>query len=79
MDVYTELLDTIRTEGAARNAPGLALGEVRRVSPLEIYICGAVVKNGLYAPKGMSFSAGDTVAVQRCGEDNIILQKVVEI
>ena len=79
IDVYTELVDTLRREGAARNAPEMALGEIERAEPLCLRVGGIAVREGILAPFGMTFEIGDTVAVQRIGEDFVILQKVVEV
>ena len=70
--------DTMRKEGAAQNAPVLALGTVKKTRPLEVEAEGIRLKSGFFKPDGLTLSAGDTVAVQRVGEDNIILAKVVE-
>lgn len=50
---YVGLTGFIRQQGQALAAPGVQLGTVRSLSPLTLYIGGAVLTDGLYAPPWM--------------------------
>lgn len=76
---FVGLVQAMRQEGAARNPPAMQLGTVRRAAPLTLSVGGAELSRRLYAPPGLALAPGDRVAVQRVGEDNLILCVLEEV
>ena len=76
---FVGLVQAMRQEGAARNPPQMQLATVRSASPLTLYAGGAELSRRLYAPPGLVLAPGDRVALQRVGEDNLILSRLEEV
>lgn len=63
--------------GAEYNSPAIELAAVDSVQPTVLCIGGAYVRRDIQMLEGVSYAAGDTVAVECVDGDYIILGKVV--
>lgn len=75
-DPYKTLIKQMRREGCKDNESGVELGSVKSTSPLTIYVSGTEISLDIYAPIGLTLSAGDMIAVKRARDSNVILAKV---
>ncbi len=66
----------MREHGAYNNPSDMELGQIYSVSPMRVFVGGALITRDIRKLEGIEFSEGDVVAVKRLRDVNLIIGKV---